>query len=118
MAFPLLAWLSNPVTCMIAMMFVAAVSHVFRKTARPPQDESHIVRVGSGGSEAVAAALMFLTTAYRPSVEFIAQAQIQEHEDAEDDDQGGPDSPKKHFQRQMRRIRNGEPLDRLVWRLE
>jgi predicted phosphoribosyltransferase len=118
MALTLLAWLSNPVTCMVAMMFAIAFSHVFRKIARPSQDESRIVRVGSGGSEAVAAALMFLTTAYRPSVEFIAQAQIQEHEDADDDDQGGPDSPKKHLQRQLRRIRNGVPLDRLVWRLE
>jgi hypothetical protein len=118
MAFTLLAWLSNPVTWMIAMMCVAGVSRVSRKTIRDPHDESQIVRVGSGGPEAVAAALMFLTTAYRPSVEFIAQAQIQEHEEADDDDQGGPDSPKKHFHRQLSRIRNGENLDRLVWRLE
>lgn len=100
------------------MMLMAGVSHVFRKATRPPQDESHIVRVGSGSPEAVAAALMFLSTAYRPSLEFIAKAQIQEHEDADDDEQGGPDSAKKHFQRQLRRVRNGEPLDRLVWRLE
>lgn len=118
MTLTLLVWLSNPVTWMIAMMLFAGASHVFRKTARVPQDQSHIVRVGSGGPEAVAAALMFLTTAYRPSVEFVAQAQIQEHEDADDDDQGGPDSAKKHFHGQLRSIRNGESIDRLVWRLQ
>jgi hypothetical protein len=77
-----------------------------------------VVRVGSGGPEAMAAALMFLSTAYRPSLEFIAKAQIQEHEDADEDEQGGPDSPRKHFHRQLRRIRNGEKLDHLEWSLE
>ena len=118
MALTLLVYISNPVTWMIAMMLIAGAAHQVRKGARGPQDQTHIVRVGSGGPEAVAAALMFLTTAYRPSVEFIADAQIQEHEDADDDDQGGPDSPKKHFDRQLRQIRNGGNLDRLVWRLE
>jgi hypothetical protein len=111
-------WLSNPVTWMIAMMLIAGGSHVLRKSNRPPQDESHIVSVGSGGPQAVAAALMFLTTAYRPSVEFIAKTEIQQQEDVDDDETGGPDSPKKHFDRQLRRIRNGEQLDSLVWRLE
>jgi hypothetical protein len=118
MILSLFIWLSNPVTWMMAMMAIAGSWHVLRKTNRPPQNQSQVFRVGSGGSEAVAAALMFLTAAYRPSVEFVAKAEIREQEDADDDQQGGPDSPKKHFDRQLRRIRNGETLDRLVWRLE
>src|ERR1700761_6768244 len=97
MTFSLLIWLSNPITWMIAIMVVAAGSRALRRTHSDLEQESHIVRVGSGGSEALAAALMFLTAAYRPSLEFIAKAQIQEHEDADDDAQGGPDSPKKQF---------------------
>jgi hypothetical protein len=85
---------------------------------RSPDQEARIVRVASGGTEAAAAALMFLTSAYRPSVEFIAKTQIQQQEDADDDDQGGPDSPKKHFDQELRRLRNGEAPDRLMWRLE
>jgi hypothetical protein len=118
MMLPFFMWFSNPVTWMIAMMLIAGVSHASRKGSRAPQDESRISRAGSGGPEALAAALMFLTTAYRPSVEFIADAQIQEHEDADDDDQGEPDSPNKHFRRQLRRIREGKPVDCLVWHLE
>ncbi len=118
MTLTLLAWLSNPITWMIAMMVVHFGVRVYRGTRRNPEDERRIVRVGTGGPDAVAAALMFLTTAYHPSLEFVTKAQIQQQEDADDDEQGGPDSPKKHLQRQLRRIRNGEPLDRLVWRLE
>lgn len=118
MTLSLLVWLSNPITWMIAMMLVAYGARALRNEHRNPRDEHRVVRVGSSGPEAVAAALMFLTTAYRPSVEFIAKTQIQQQEDADDDQQGGPDSPKKHFQQQLRRIRNGEHLDGLVWRLE
>lgn len=118
MALTLLIWLSNPITWMMAMMLVAAGLRVFRSANRNQEHQSSIVRVGSGGPEAVAAALMFLSTAYRPSLEFVAKAEIQEHEDADDDEEAGPDSPGKHFQRQLRRIRNGESLDRLVLRLE
>ena len=118
MTLSLLTWLSNPITWMIAMMLVAFGARIVRPDRRTPEQKTHIVRVGSGGSEAVAAALIFLTTAYRPSLEFVAKVQIEQQEDADDDEQGGPDSPKKHLHRQLRRIRNGENLDRLVWRME
>jgi len=118
MILPLLMWLTNPISWMIALMLFAYAVRVFRNQHRDPQDASHIARVGSGGPEAVAAALMFLTTAYRPSVEFIAKTEIQQREEADDDDQGGSDSHKKHLHRQLRRIRNGEHLDHLIWRLE
>jgi hypothetical protein len=118
MALTVLIWCSNPVTWMIAMMLIAGGTRIFRSGRRNPEHESRVFRVGCGGPEGVAAALMFLSTAYRPSLEFVAKAEIQEREDADDDAQGGPDSPKRHFDRQLRRIRNGENLDRLVWRLE
>ncbi|HEX4285956.1 MAG TPA: hypothetical protein VHZ28_12750 [Terracidiphilus sp.] len=116
MALSLLALLSNPIMWMLAMMLVAGGSRIVRGESRNPAHESRIARVGNGAPEAVA--LLFLSTAYRPSIDFVAKTQIQQQEDADDDDQGGPDSPRKHYLRQMRRIRNGDPLDRIVWRLE
>lgn len=34
--------------------------------------------------------------------------------DADEDDQGDPESPTKHFHRQLHRIRRGEPIDQLT----
>lgn len=38
-------------------------------------------------------------------------------EDADEDDSGDPDNPKKHFMRQLKRIRRGEQTGDLVLRL-
>jgi len=117
MILPLLMWLSNPITWMIVMMLVASGARAVRSGRHNHEHGSHIVRIGNGVPAAATVALMFLSTTYRPSVEFAAKAQIQQQEAADDDEQGGPDSPKRHFNRQLRRICNGENVDRLVWRL-
>ena len=36
------------------------------------------------------------------------------NDEADDDDEGGPPDPAKHFERQLRRIRRGEKIDRLT----
>jgi hypothetical protein len=118
MIIPVLLSLANPMTWLIATMIVITWSRIFRRVNKKPEDRSRIVRMGPGSSEAVGSAFLFLSMAYRPNHAFIAKAQIQQHEDAEDDDQGGPDTPRKHFLRQLRRIRRGEPVDRLILRLE
>jgi hypothetical protein len=44
----------------------------------------------------------------------------QEADDADEDDSGDPETPEgklKHFHRQLRRIRRGDPIDRLELRL-
>lgn len=118
MSFSLLAWLSNPITWMIAMMLFASGVRALRTETRSPEQRERIVHTGNAGIDATAAALMFVSTAYRPSTDFVAKAQIQQQEEADDDEQGGPDSAKKLFQRQLRQVQNGEQVDRLVWRLE
>jgi hypothetical protein len=40
-----------------------------------------------------------------------------EEDDADEDDQGDPDSPHKHLNRQLKKIRRGEHLERLEVRL-
>lgn len=115
MILSILLWLGNPMTWLIAMMIMVGWSRIFR---RPNNDEQRIVRPGTGSPEAFGAAFLFLSTAYRPNHAFMARAQIVQREDEDEDDEGGPDTARKHLLRQLRRIRNGEQVDRLVLRLE
>ena len=66
-------------------------------------------------SVALATAFLLLTTFYRPRMEFAIEAS--EREEVEEDDHGDPEKPEKDFSRQLRRIRRGEPVETLVWRL-
>jgi hypothetical protein len=66
-------------------------------------------------SAALGAAFAFIPVFYRPSVDFLIKAKIQAQ--VEEDDQGDPEGPEKLFGCQLRRIRRGEMVERLVWRL-
>jgi hypothetical protein len=66
-------------------------------------------------SASLGTAFQFMQAFHRPSMAYVIQAK--QEEDADEDDQGGPDSPSRHLHRQLRRIRRGEPVDRLVLRL-
>jgi len=52
---------------------------------------------------------------YRPSVEYVLEAK--QDEDANADDDGDPETIQKQLNRQLRRIRRGEEVYRLVLRL-
>ena len=43
--------------------------------------------------------------------------EVIEHEDTEEDDQGNPENLRKQLNRQLKRIRRGEPVGDLVLRL-
>jgi hypothetical protein len=60
-------------------------------------------------------ALLFLQVFYRPTVSNVIE--VIEHEDADEDDQGDPESLAKQLHRQLKRIRRGEPVGDLVLRL-
>lgn len=64
---------------------------------------------------AMGVALLFVQVFYRPTVSNVIE--VIEHEDAEDDDQGDPESLQKQLHRQLKRIRRGEPVGDLVLRL-
>jgi len=66
-------------------------------------------------SAALGAAFLLLTTFYRPRIEFAIEASVRE--EVKEDDQGDPEDPEKLFSRQLRRIRRGEPVERLELRL-
>jgi len=73
-------------------------------------------------SSALGNAFQFLGVLYRPSVAWVIEAK-QEEEDAELDEEAEPadpvvhETPLRHFHRQLRRIRQGKPIDSLVLRL-
>lgn len=118
MDFTFLMGLSSPITWLVIVMVVAGWTQLFRRPKNRPEDAARIVRIGPTTPDAIGNALMFLSMAYRPNHSFVAKAQIVEREDTEEDAQGGPDTPRRHFMRQLRKIRRGEPVERLVWRLE
>jgi len=117
MALDFLIWLSSPITLLVLAMAIGGW-HRAQRVDRKPEDAARIVKIGPAASDGVGAAMMFLSMAYRPNLSFIAKAQIVEREDQDEDDEGGPDTAKRHLARQLRRIRRGEPVERLVWRLE
>src|SRR5579871_868731 len=107
MYFTFLLWLSSPITWLVIMMVVAGCSHGLRRPRNRREDASRIINSGATTPEAMGDALMFLSMAYRPNHAFVAKAQIVEREDTDEDDQGGPDTPRRHFMRQLKGIRNG-----------
>jgi hypothetical protein len=64
---------------------------------------------------AMGVALLFIQVFYRPTVSNVIE--VIEHEEEEDDDQGDPESLAKQLNRQLKRIRRGEPVGDLVLRL-
>jgi hypothetical protein len=66
-------------------------------------------------SAAMGMALLFLQVFHRPSVVYVVEAR--QDEDADEDDDGDPEGLTKQLDRQLRKIRRGEPVERLVLRL-
>ncbi len=66
-------------------------------------------------SSALGMAFLFLQVFYRPSVANVVE--VKQEEDADEDDEGDPESLTKQLNRQLKRIRRGEPVERLVLRL-
>jgi hypothetical protein len=61
-------------------------------------------------------ALQHLQAFTHPSIQYVLEQKYDE--EADQDDQGDPDHPKAQLHRQLKRIRRGEPVDRLTLRLK
>jgi len=59
--------------------------------------------------------LLFMQVFVRPSLQHVLEER--QEEDADEDDQGDPENKEKHLDRQLKRIRRGEPVEDLVLRL-
>jgi len=73
----------------------------------------------SGYGMALGLAFMQLVRVfYQPDLAYLVEVKLDE--DADEDDSGDPETPEgrlKHFHRQLRRIRRGDPVDRLELRM-
>lgn len=110
--------LANPMTWLIATMLYIYWRRLRERQSRAGKQPAKRWRAGAVDTAALGAAFQFLSIAYRPNHAFTAKAQIQQQEDADEEDDGSPETPSKHLHRQLHRIRRGEPVDRLIWRLE
>jgi hypothetical protein len=66
-------------------------------------------------SAALGMMLLFTQVYWRPSIDNVIE--VKQDEDADEDDEGDPENLKKQLDRQLKMIRRGEPIDRLVLRL-
>ena len=64
---------------------------------------------------ALGMAFQFMQVFHRPSVAHALE--MKQDEDADEDDEGDPENLKKQLSRQYKRIRRGEPVEKLVLRL-
>jgi hypothetical protein len=61
---------------------------------------------------ALGMAFQFMQVFTRPSIAYVLEEK--QKDEAEEDDEGDPETLQKQLGRQLRRIRRGEPVDRLV----
>jgi hypothetical protein len=66
-------------------------------------------------ASALGFALQFMQVFYRPSVSYVLEAR--QHDETEEETSGDPETLTKQLDRQLRRIRRGEPLERIILRL-
>jgi hypothetical protein len=78
-------------------------------------------RFGFYPSEAaLGLAFQFMQVYHRPSMAYVIEARQDAREEADGDDNGDAETPaarRRHFLRQLRRIRRGEPVERLELRM-
>lgn len=60
-------------------------------------------------------AFLFLQTFYRPPLAHVIE--VMQTVDVDEDDEGDPETPAKHLNQQLKRIRRGEQVGRLELRL-
>lgn len=108
--------ISAPFGCMVALVFIAWVQRLHaHATGKAPLHKSFR---RTGAAYALGAAFPCFSTFYHPRLELATAAQVQQDQQDDEDDQGDPESSIRHLLRQLRRIRRGDPVDHLIWRLE
>jgi hypothetical protein len=107
---------SAPLVCMIALVVVAFLQGI--RWRKVPNGGGQKRGRRTGAAYALGVAFLCISTFYRPRLDLVATVQIRQEEQGDENGEGDPESPLRHLLRQLRRIRRGEPVDRLLWRLE
>jgi hypothetical protein len=109
-------FLSAPLVCIVVLVLLAFLQGLRLRFDPRARAQKGIRRTGA--AYALGAAFLCFSIFYHPRLELAVTAQVQQEEQQEEDDNGDRESPLRHLLRQLRRIRRGERVDRLVWRLE
>jgi hypothetical protein len=109
-------FLSAPMACIVALVLLAFIQGLRLRFDPKARAQMRVRRAGA--AYALGAAFLCLSVFYRPKLELAAKAAIRQQERGDEDDQGDPESPIRHLLRQLKRIRRGEAVDRLIWKLE
>jgi hypothetical protein len=112
------AMATGQVGLLILVTVIAVISQLPGRRKRSLRPGRARKRVGFFTGAAAGAVFLIMSELYRPSLAFLAKAQIRQHEDADEDDAGGPKTPTRHLHRQLRRIRRGERLEAITLRCE
>ena len=100
----------------LAILLILAYYYLFRVPRRRNRKSGK--RRLRFSSEGLGTVVLGLTLIYRPRLHYAIEAQQRQVEDADEDDNGDPDTPARHLLRQLRRIRRGEPVESLTVRLK
>jgi predicted PurR-regulated permease PerM len=103
-------------------MLLVAIATVFSQLKQfiRKRKPSHKSRRLAIVAVSVAMGLTFLPFAaiYRPGMVEVANAQIRQQDDVDEDESGDPENSPKQLDRQLRRIRRGEKVEALYLRQE
>lgn len=119
MVFNIIGWASLLAAAapVLAVPVLFLIFYLKRATARRKKRKGRSSLGFSPSTFALGLALQHLQMTFtHPSIQYVLEQKYDE--DAEDDDQGDPDHPKAQLHRQLKRIRRGEPVDRLILRLK
>jgi hypothetical protein len=92
-------------TLVVLIFFLRRLSCRIRKLL----GRAHVGFYPTGAS--LGNALQALQIFAQPSIQHVVEEKLDEETD--EDDEGGPDNPTAHLNRQLRKIRRGEPVDDL-----
>lgn len=99
----------------LAIVAVVAHYHLRRASWKRKRRAGRFSAGFCPSSAALGTAFLFMPLFYRPSLGFEIEARQVQY--AEEDDEGDPETPERHLNRQLRQVRRGKPIDTLVVRL-
>jgi hypothetical protein len=104
-----------PFLAVVAIVAHFLLQQIRQKARRNPSRRSS--RLCTVGLALGLAFVELMRSFYQPDMVYVLAATREEA--ADEDGSGDPESPQgklRHFHRQLRRIRRGEPVDRLQWK--
>jgi hypothetical protein len=110
-----LLWMSALSAPFLAMIALLVYYHVKRTSWKWNHDRGKRDLGFCPSSAALGVIFLFAQVFTLPSIAHALEAR--QVEEVEEDDDGDPDLPQKHLNRQLRKLRRGQSVDRLVLRL-